>query len=78
MSNDEKWMRIAIEEANLAMDKNEVPVGAALVKNGKLIAQSHNQQIRTNDPTAHAEIQLLRLAGKKQKTFLVLSMSVKS
>ena len=63
MSNDEKWMRIAIEEANLAMDKNEVPVGAVLVKNDTLIAQAHNKPITKNDPTAHAEIQLLRKDG---------------
>ena len=76
MSNDEKWMRIAIEEANLAMDKNEVPVGAALVKNGKLIAQSHNQPIRTNDPTAHAEIQLLRKAGEQQKNYRLIGSTI--
>ena len=69
MSNDEKWMRIAIEEANLAMDKNEVPVGAVLVKNGTLIAQAHNKPITKNDPTAHAEIQLLRKAGEQQKNY---------
>ena len=69
MSNDEKWMRIAIEEANLAMDKNEVPVGAVLVKNDTLIAQAHNKPITKNDPTAHAEIQLLRKAGEHQKNY---------
>ena len=69
MSNDEKWMRIAIEEANLAMDKNEVPVGAVLVKNDTLIAQAHNKPIKKNDPTAHAEIQLLRKAGEQQKNY---------
>ncbi|MDA8813813.1 tRNA adenosine(34) deaminase TadA [Candidatus Pseudothioglobus singularis] len=69
MSNDEKWMRIAIEEANLAMDKNEVPVGAVLVKNDTLIAQAHNKPITKNDPTAHAEIQLLRKAGEQQKNY---------
>jgi tRNA(adenine34) deaminase len=69
MSNDEKWMRIAIEEANLAMDKNEVPVGAVLVKNDTLIAQAHNKPITNNDPTAHAEIQLLRKAGEQQKNY---------
>ena len=69
MSNDEKWMRIAIEEANLAMDKNEVPVGAVLVKNDTLIAQGHNKPITKNDPTAHAEIQLLRKAGEQQKNY---------
>jgi len=69
MSNDEKWMRIAIEEAILAMDKNEVPVGAVLVKNDTLIAQAHNKPITKNDPTAHAEIQLLRKAGEQQKNY---------
>ena len=69
MSKDEKWMRIAIEEANLAMDKNEVPVGAVLVKNDTLIAQAHNKPITKNDPTAHAEIQLLRKAGEQQKNY---------
>ena len=69
MSNDEKWMRIAIEEANLAMDKSEVPVGAVLVKNDTLIAQAHNKPITKNDPTAHAEIQLLRKAGEQQKNY---------
>ena len=69
MSNDEKWMRIAIDEAKLAMDKNEVPVGAVLVKNDKLIAQAHNKPITKNDPTAHAEIQLLRKAGEQQKNY---------
>ena len=69
MSNDEKWMRIAIEEANLAMDKNEVPVGAVLVKNDTLIAQAHNKPITKNDPTAHAEIQLLQKAGEQQKNY---------
>ena len=69
MSNDEKWMRIAIEEANLAMDKNEVPVGAVLVKDDTLIAQAHNKPITKNDPTAHAEIQLLRKAGEQQKNY---------
>ena len=76
MSNDEKWMSIAIDEANQAMDRNEVPVGAVLVKNDKLIAQAHNQPITKNDPTAHAEIQLLRLAGKKQKNYRLIGSTL--
>ena len=76
MSNDEKWMKIALNEANLAMIENEIPVGAVLVKNGKLIAQSHNQSIRTNDPTAHAEIQLLRKAGEQQKSYRLIGSTI--
>ena len=76
MNKDEKWMQIALNEANLAMNENEIPVGAVLVKNGKLIAQSHNQSIRTNDPTAHAEIQLLRKAGEQQKNYRLIGSTI--
>ena len=76
MNKDEKWMQIALHEANLAMNENEIPVGAVLVKNGKLISQSHNQSIRKNDPTAHAEIQLLRKAGEQQKNYRLIGSSL--
>jgi tRNA(adenine34) deaminase len=62
---DEHWMTLALTQAKLAQKADEVPVGAVLVRNGELIEQAHNQPISTNDPTAHAEIQLLRKAGKK-------------
>jgi tRNA(adenine34) deaminase len=64
MIRDEQWMKIAIDEAHLAMDKNEVPVGAVLIKNNKLIAKAHNRPIINSDPTAHAEIEVLRKAGE--------------
>ena len=76
MNKDEKWMQIALNEANLAMNENEIPVGAVLVKNDKLITQSHNQPIRTNDPTAHAEIQLLRKAGEQQKNYRLIGSTI--
>jgi tRNA(adenine34) deaminase len=76
MNKDEKWMKLALNEANLAMDENEIPVGAVLVKNGKLIAQSHNQPINKNDPTAHAEIQLLREAGLQQKNYRLIGSTL--
>ena len=69
MSTDEKWMQIAIEEAKLAMRENEIPVGSILVKNEIIIAQAHNQSILNNDSTAHAEIQVLRKAGKQQENY---------
>tara|TARA_B110000008_G_C16789031_1_gene491881 strand:- start:339 stop:824 length:486 start_codon:yes stop_codon:yes gene_type:complete len=65
MNTDEKWMQIAIEEAQQAMRENEIPVGAVIVQDNKLIAKAHNQPIKNNDPTAHAEIEVLRKAGKK-------------
>ena len=69
MNNDEKWMKIAISEANLAINKGEIPVGAVLIQDGKLIAKAHNQPILNHDPTAHAEVEVLRKAGKKLKNY---------
>ena len=69
MNEDEKWMQIAIHEAIKAEKEDEVPVGAVLVKDGLLIAKAHNQPISTNDATAHAEIQLIRAAGKIQGNY---------
>ena len=68
-SVDEKWMALAIEQAKLAEKINEVPVGAVLVQDDQLIASAHNQPISNNDPTAHAEIQLLRAAGKQLNNY---------
>ena len=68
-SIDEEWMALAIEQAKLAEKINEVPVGAVLVQDDQLIASAHNQPISNNDPTAHAEIQLLRAAGKQLKNY---------
>lgn len=53
---DEQYMRLAIQEAEKAFEKDEVPVGAILVLNNKIIARSHNQVELLNDSTAHAEI----------------------
>ena len=69
MNEDEKWMQIALQEAIKAEKEGEVPVGAVLVKDGLLIAKAHNQPISKNDATAHAEIQLIRLAGKELQNY---------
>jgi tRNA(adenine34) deaminase len=66
---DEQWMTLALEQARLAQAIDEVPVGAVLVQDGQLIASAHNQPIKNNDPTAHAEIQILRAAGKKLNNY---------
>lgn len=55
-SEDEKWMRHALAEAQLALNKKEVPIGAVVVYEDKIIGRGHNQVERLNDPTAHAEI----------------------
>lgn len=53
---DEQYMRLAITEAEKAFEKEEVPIGAILVINDKIICRSHNQVEMLNDSTAHAEI----------------------
>ena len=69
MNEDEKWMGLALEQARKAEEEGEVPVGAILVKDGLVVARAHNQPISTNDPTAHAEIQLLRAAGEELNNY---------
>ena len=76
MNEDEKWMKIALKEAIKAEKEDEVPVGAILVKNGMLIAKAHNQPISKNDATAHAEIQLIRAAGKIQENYRLTGTSL--
>ena len=61
--NDEYWMRLALEQAQLAAARGEVPVGAVLVRNDELIGSGFNQPISACDPTAHAEVVALRAAA---------------
>lgn len=53
-------MRLALKEAEAAVSENEVPVGAVLVLDGKVVASAHNRRESENDPTAHAELLVLR------------------
>ena len=56
LHNDEYFMRLALQEAQYAFEEDEVPVGAVVVVNEKIIAKAHNQVELLHDPTAHAEI----------------------
>ena len=58
-------MKLALDEAKLAYSKKEVPVGAVLVKDDEVISRSHNQSISKKDPSAHAEMNVLRDAANK-------------
>ena len=62
---DEKWMREALKRANWAAKRGEVPVGAVLVKDGKLFGWGQNCRERTSNPLGHAEILALLRASKK-------------
>lgn len=66
---DEHWMQLALEQAQLAANHGEVPVGAVLVKDGELIASGFNQPISSCDPSAHAEIVCVRAAAKKLSNY---------
>jgi len=63
-STDAHWMQLALEQARLAAASGEVPVGAVLVKDDEVIARGFNQPISSCDPSAHAEIVVLRAAAK--------------
>ena len=60
---DELWMEEALRAAQRALEAGEVPVGAVIVCDGKIVARGWNRNITDNDPTAHAEIVALREAG---------------
>jgi tRNA(adenine34) deaminase len=60
-------MKLALEEAELAMSEGEVPIGAVVVHDGRLVARAHNQREQLRDPTAHAEmIALTQAAAARQ------------
>lgn len=61
---DERFMRMALEEAAIAADEGEVPVGAVVVCNGRVIARTHNLTERLRDVTAHAEMQAITAAAE--------------
>ncbi|WP_174559193.1 tRNA adenosine(34) deaminase TadA [Acinetobacter bouvetii] len=59
---DEYWMQFAYEQAAIAASKQEIPVGAVIVSQNKIIGAGYNAPISLSDPTAHAEVQALRQA----------------
>ncbi len=67
--NEEEYMKIALNEAKKAYNKLEVPVGAIIVKDGKIIAKAYNEKEKRKDTTKHAEILAIQKASKKLKTW---------
>lgn len=64
MPDDLQFMQLALEEALASAEAGEVPIGAVLVQNNVVLARSGNRTIRDNDPTAHAEMVVLREAAR--------------
>lgn len=60
---DEEAMRIALDEARAAADHGDVPIGAVVVHDGRIVARRHNEREASSDPTAHAEVLALRDAA---------------
>jgi tRNA(adenine34) deaminase len=64
VANEHEWMGLALEEARVAADAGDVPVGAVIVRDGQVIARASNCTVRDQDPTAHAEVLAIRAASR--------------
>lgn len=76
MNLDEKYMLVALKEAQKAAILDEVPVGAIIVKEDKIIARGHNLREKSNDPTSHAEVNVIRKACKKLNSWRLESATI--
>ncbi|ATN07431.1 tRNA-specific adenosine deaminase [Chryseobacterium indologenes] len=63
MFTDEYYMKMALQEAEAALEKDEVPIGCVVVSNNRIIARAHNLTETLNDVTAHAEMQAITSAA---------------
>lgn len=73
---DNDYMQLALEEARLAGEAGEVPIGAVLVQDEKIVARGNNRTIRDCDPTAHAEIVALREAARLISNYRLSGMTM--
>ena len=69
IQDHEKWMKLAFREAEKALEHNEVPIGAVIVRGGQIIGRGFNQCENLNDPTAHAEIIAITSAANTIKNW---------
>ena len=69
---DEYFMRLAIREAERALEHDDVPIGAVIVREGEVIGAGHNEREERGDPTAHAEMIALREAARTLRSWRVL------
>ncbi len=73
---DARYMAMALEEAAAAAAEGEVPVGALIVNGGQVIARDHNRPITLIDPTAHAEILVIRAAARYEGNYRLSGMTL--
>jgi tRNA(adenine34) deaminase len=70
--HDEEYMRLALDEARAALEHDDVPIGAVVVRDGEVVGAGHNERERRQDPTAHAEVLALRRAAGALGSWRVL------
>lgn len=74
--SDDAWMQIALEQAQLAREQDEVPVGAIVVHDNQIIGRGYNRPIQSCDPSAHAEIVAIRDAGSAFMNYRLLESTL--
>jgi tRNA(adenine34) deaminase len=73
---DDYFMRLALREAERALEHDDVPIGAVLVRDGEVVAAAHNERELRQDPTAHAEVLALREAARAGGSWRVLDAAL--
>jgi tRNA(adenine34) deaminase len=73
---DEYFMRLALREAERALDHDDVPIGAVMVHDGEVIAAARNERELRDDPTAHAEMLALREASRRMESWRLLDTTL--
>ncbi|MGJ8679258.1 tRNA adenosine(34) deaminase TadA [Paraglaciecola sp.] len=76
IKEDEKWMRHALLLANNAQQQGEIPVGAVLIRDDKIIGEGWNQSIILHDPSAHAEMMAIRQAGSTIENYRLIDTTL--
>ena len=76
MNKELYFMERALAQAQKAYEEDEVPVGAVLIIDNEIVAEGHNQPINTNDPTSHAEINVIREATKELNNYRLENSSI--
>ena len=76
MNNDIKYMKLALKEAERAYKKSEIPIGAVIIKNDKVIAKAHNLKESKKQCTKHAEIIAIEKASKKLNNWRLLDCTM--
>ena len=76
MQPHERWMRAALELARQAYDEGEVPIGAVIVHDGRIIGEGYNQRESLKDPTAHAEMIAITQAAQSLESWRLLDCTI--